>query len=130
MGTGAESLGLLCLLGVDLFPAYSDDSPLCELLFDHNTGVLEGVLFLYLSLQTQRLYGCTYLEYSFFPVGGQSWTVWAGHCSYCGVFVDVLVPSLSSSSADNACVLGNWNMSQFYYCMVAYCSDHDGQIFC
>jgi len=33
MGTGAESPGLSCPLDVDLFPAYSDDSPLCDCSF-------------------------------------------------------------------------------------------------
>ncbi|EUC42077.1 hypothetical protein COCMIDRAFT_39838 [Bipolaris oryzae ATCC 44560] len=35
MGTGAESPGLSCPLDVDLFPAYSDDSPLCDCSFAH-----------------------------------------------------------------------------------------------
>ena len=33
MDTGAESPGLSCPLDVDLFPAYSDDSPLCDCSF-------------------------------------------------------------------------------------------------
>ncbi|KAJ5026055.1 hypothetical protein PSV08DRAFT_303700, partial [Bipolaris maydis] len=39
MGTGAESPGLSCPLDVDLFPAYSDDSPLCDCSFGSPHGV-------------------------------------------------------------------------------------------
>ncbi|KAH6881837.1 hypothetical protein BKA58DRAFT_9026 [Alternaria rosae] len=49
MGTGAGCPGLSCPVGVALFAAYSDDSPLCDLLVYHCTGVWRTV-FLFVAI--------------------------------------------------------------------------------
>jgi len=67
MGIGAERPGLSCLSGVYLFPAYSDDSPLCELLVWSRHRSLKRVLF-FLSFSLERQ--C--LIYPFFLTSGRA----------------------------------------------------------
>lgn len=92
MGTGAESPGLSCPLDVDLFPAYSDDSPLCVCLFV-SLEFGERFHFLLFASKQYGFQGCAYPDHFFFPAARKAGPYGHYNVRIVGVFLGICTSS-------------------------------------